>query len=199
MAISIDAGPKGGAADARRLVSAMSHRQVSSATSLRAAAEDAREGATPARVNQPMPVFAPDLARLRDDGAAALADAPRTGWRYLVDHPTGLAVVDLPEGERSQPRLLADPGLGARLARSGRKAERAADPNATYEARILDLNLIGNSVLWLRHQDDRSGDLFVSLSETPKLLDPKTMFRQLQSAAARKLVALKGAGSEAGG
>lgn len=191
MAISIDAGPEGGAARARRAFAAMSHRP--------AAVAHAQEGGAPAAVNRPIPIFAPDLERLRDDGAAALTDAPRTGWRYLVGHQAGLAVVDLPEGERSEPRLLADPGLGARLARSGRKAERAADPGGNYEARILDLNLIGNSVLWLRHQDDRAGDLFVSLSETPKLLDPKTMFRQLQGAAARKLVALKGAGSEAGG
>jgi hypothetical protein len=191
MAISIDAGPSGGAAKASRAFSAMSHRPV--------AAEDVQAGGASARVNQPLPIFAPDLARLRDEGAAALADAPRTGWRYLVGHKAGLAVVDLPEAEQSQPRLLADPGLGARLARSGRKAERAADPGANYEARILDLNLIGNSVLWLRHQNDQSGDLFVSLGETPKVLDPKTMFRQLQGAAARKLTALKSAGSEGGG
>lgn len=157
-------------------------------------------GADPAaRIRRPIPIFAVDLERLYQSGASALRDARRTGWRYLVEHEAGLDAVDLPESEDPQPEILAGGGIADNLARSARMAERIADERVNYEPRILDLNLIGDSVLWLHDASDPGADRFVSLRGTPHALKPEAMFRRLQIEAGRKLNAMAVAGDESGG
>lgn len=156
-------------------------------------------GAPAARLRKPVPIFALDMEMLRDTGPGALDQARRTGWRYLVDHPAGLDVIDLPEEPDGRPRMLVSSEIGGRLARSGNKAEKIAADNGEYEPRILDLNLIGNSVLWLHKPNEPDGDRFISLSGTPRELKSDALFRRLSVAAGRKLNAMKGTGKEAGG
>lgn len=152
-----------------------------------------------ARIRMPVPIFTVDLTDLQNEGMAGLDRARRTGWRYLVEHPAGLSALDLAEGGDRHPELLGGSDVALNLARSARKAERIANADADYEARILDLNMIGDSVLWLRDQSNTGKDRFISLSRTPKELKPQSLIERLRRQAGRKVMAMASAGRRAGG
>ena len=152
-----------------------------------------------ARIREPIPIYSVDLQILCEKGVESLSEARRTGWRYVIEHDSGLEVVDLPdEGDRA-PELLAGGEVGENLAKSGRKAARIADGAVDYEPRILDLNLIGNSVLWLHSSKRPSKDRFISLANNPSELKPDALIKRIRNSAERKLSAMAGAGDEGGG
>jgi hypothetical protein len=193
MAIKAETGPAGGEALVRDAFTAMTPASPSLFKS------EAGGEAPQARIRRPIPIFAVDLQRLCELGAGALEGAQRIGWRYLVEHGTNLDVVDLPEDRNRGPELLAGGAVGGNLARSGGKAEKITEAEIDYEPRILDLNLIGNSVLWLHNSERPSTDRFVSLADNPRELKPEALIKRLQSAAMRKLSVLSAATGEAGG
>lgn len=193
MGINRQTGPEGGEARIAEAFSALTDGPANLFMAEAGGAEPA------ARVAQPVPIFALDLERLRDLGAEALREARRTGWRYIVEHPSGIEVMDLPEAGGGEPEMLAGGEVARNLVRTGRRAEALAEADADYEPRILDLNLIGNSVLWLHNRSNPGADRFVSLARVPRELDPKALLARLRAAAARKLAAMRGAAAEAGG
>jgi hypothetical protein len=156
-------------------------------------------GAPAAQIRRPLPIFSVDLGRLRDEGLDALAGATRTGWRYLIQHGSGMNVMDLPEGGGNAPEMLTGGGVADNLVRTGKTAERIARNDADYEPRILDLNLIGDSVLWLHSKDANVADRFVSLGAKPTEVGAAALVERLRTAAERKLTAMGAAGDEAGG
>lgn len=152
-----------------------------------------------ARIRRPLPIYSVDLRRLRDQGAKALETARRTGWRYIVEHGSRLNVIDLPEGGDRQPRILGAGEVGGNLTRSGRKSERIVEDEVDYEPRILDLNIIGDSVLWLHAPDPSMPDRFVSLAKGARELNAEALIKRIRTAAERKLTAMEGVTGEAGG
>lgn len=193
MAILADNGPAGGEAKVGNTFSAVTEGPAN------LFAAEVGGAAPTATMRKPVPIFAVDLTRLRDAGAAALDEARRTGWRYLVEHEARLHAIDLPEGGEREPIVLAGDEISKNLAKAARKAAGIADPTIDYEPRILDLNLIGNSVLWLHSAGDPAADRFVSLAANPSEIKCEALLKRLQAAADRKLTALGGAGDEAGG
>jgi hypothetical protein len=159
----------------------------------------AESGTAIARVRAPIPIFTIDMKGLCERGAKALLDARNTGWRYLIEHPEGLHAVDLREGGHGHPTMLCGHEVGHNLARATRRAERLAEGSRSFEPRILDLNMIGNSVLWLHSAADPGSDRFISLSRTGRELKPVALIERLQRAAIRKLIAMAFAGREGGG
>jgi len=107
--------------------------------------------------------------------------------------------MDLPEAGGQAPEMLAGADVADNLVRSGKAAEGVAERDTEYEARILDLNLIGDSVLWLHSKDSSSVDRFVSFGDAPKEIDPAALSKRLRTAANRKITAMDAAGDEAGG
>jgi hypothetical protein len=152
-----------------------------------------------AQIGHPIPNYALDLEQLSRSGRAALADARCIAWRYLVVDAAKLSLVEVPEEVESEPELIVSHGLVRNLARTARLAERVAEPDRDYEPRILDLDLIGESVLWMHDGARPDTDLFFSLRPTPHRLKPVALFRRLGAAASRKLAAMATAGSEGGG
>jgi hypothetical protein len=151
------------------------------------------------QVTRPVPIYAIDILSVLKPGAGTLQNARRTGWRYLIDQGRGLAVVDLPEDDNGEAEMLIGEDVGRSLARSGNLAEEIADSAIDYEARILDLNLIGDSVLWLRSHDDEAFDRFITLGLHPHEVSYHALLEKIKAAAAAKLTAMEGTKGEAGG
>jgi len=193
MAFKISRGPPGGKAEIGKAFSAITDGPGDIFKAEDGGALDA------AFVRRPIPVFAIDFETLTEAPVQALQKARRTGWRYVVEHGEGMNIVDLPIGSESDPELLSGTGLAGNLARSARKAARIADDRVDYEPRILDLNLIGDSVLWLHCAGKPAMDRFVSLRGRPHELKPEALIKRMQIAAARKLCAFQNADDEAGG
>ncbi len=197
MSIRAPSGPAAGKAMVGKAFSAMTEGPADIFKSSESAPAARAEPA--ATIREPIPIYAVDLKRLAESGVAALKDARQTGWRYLVEHKQGLDVVDLPSGGKAGPELVAGAPVAENLVRSGRKAERIAEPEVDYEPRILDLNLIGNSVLWLHNAERPEQDRFVSLADNPSELKPEALISRIRNAAIRKLGAMENAGDEGGG
>jgi hypothetical protein len=193
MGINAQSGPDNGETQVGSAFSAMTE---GPADLFKATAET---GAPAARIRHPIPIFSVDLKRLWDEGVAAFDGARRKGWRYLVEHPGGVAVVDLAASGDRQPEMLGESDVADNLARSARKAQRIADADIDYEPRILDLNMIGDSVLWLHSARAPAHDVFISLSKTPTVLKPVALIERLRREAGRKVAAMAGAGREGGG
>lgn len=193
MGIKPETGPENGEALVGNAFSAMTEGPAN-------LFESEAVGAAPAaRILRPIPIFAIDLDRLYDEGAGALRHAWRKGWRYLVEHDDGMDVVDLPESGNRQPEMIAGGEVADNLVRSARKAERIAEAGPDYELRLLDLNLIGDSVLWLHDPSGAREERFVSLARTPRELKPEALVQRLRAEATRKLSAIASAGTEGGG
>lgn len=193
MAIKAARGPASGTAAVGSAFSAMTPGPADLFRS------EAGGAAADANIRKPIPIYSVDLEQLCESGIKSLKEARRTGWRYVIEHDNGLEVVDLPAGADAEPELLAGGALGQNLARSGRKAARIAEDGVDYQPRILDLNLIGNSVLWLHSAKRPSRDRFISLAANPSELKPDALIRRIRNAAERKLNAMAGAGDEGGG
>jgi hypothetical protein len=194
MSIRAPSGPEAGKAKVGKAFSAMTGGPADIFKS-----SESAQAAPAATIREPIPIYAVDLEALAESAVAALKDARRTGWRYLVEHEKGLDVVDLPDGAKAEPELVAGAPVAENLVRSGRMAERIAEPEVDYQARILDLNLIGNSVLWLHNEQRPEQDRFVSLADNPSELKPEALIGRIRNAAIRKLGAMASAGDEGGG
>lgn len=193
MGIKSIIGPRDGRARVGTAFSAMSD---TPGDSLKAAEAGGDEGFL---IRHPIPVFALDLKALSGSTGDALGSAHQVGWRYVIEHGAELGVVDLPEGGEGGAEMLSGGDIGTKLVRSARKAERIAKDKFDYEPRILDLNLLGNSVFWLHCAEMPDHDFFVSLRGRPIELDRDSLLKRLKFAADRKLAALDNAGEEAGG
>lgn len=158
-------------------------------------------GAEGPQISQPIATFAVDLEDMAQSGMGAIDRARQTGWRYLTKQGAELSLVDLPEREdgADEAELLISGEAGGQLAASGRLAEELARDGGDYEARILDLNLIGDSVLWLRARDLGEDDRFVSLGPEPHEIEGDQLVAKLERAAAAKLTSMRAAEGEAGG
>ncbi len=148
-------------------------------------------GSVPAaEILHPVGIFEVSLEKLWSEGITALHGARRIGWRYVVAFDSSLTALDLPEGPDHHPIMITNSDVAHNLIRAGRKAARMVGDKATYEPRILDLNMIGNSVLWLHDLAGQSTELFFSLSKTPRILNPASLMKRLQREAGRKLMAM---------
>ncbi len=156
-------------------------------------------GGAEALIAQPIPTFSVEIATLAEAGLEALEAAHRTGWRYLAVSGDSLSLVDIPEQEDRSAELLTGSEAGGNLAASGRLAEELVRDAGEYEPRVLDLNLIGNSVLWLRARDAGDSDRFVTLGPEPHEIGGEELIGSLQRAAEEKLVSMRTAQGEAGG
>lgn len=187
MSITLETGPsEGPALVARRL------RSLRTATEQKALSESG----TRAQAAAPLPLYTIPLDRLAVDPSPA--DAVRFGWRYITVEGDTLSVVDLlADGEgaltphaviRGRPaQALVDAGSGAEAATTG----------GTYEARILDLTIIGMLGLWMSAPND---SFVLDLYETGERLPLERFLRDAQGRAQDRLAAAAASeGTEDGG
>lgn len=117
--------------------------------------------APPPMPSAPIPIYAPPLG-----DAASLAEAGQTGWRYIVANSDRVGAIDVNTGKRAKPELVCDASLAERLARATRLAAQRVGEEGDYELRLLDLSLVGDSLLWLANR--AGADRFFTYAETPE-------------------------------
>lgn len=142
-------------------------------------------------LSRPLPVYGADLESLRALAGRehGLEHLQRTGWRYLVLDDSDLQAADL-VGRRKQPTLHFGDDLAARIGEAGKLAEQTADERLDYEPRILDLGMLGASLLWLKSKNPKA-DLFFTLDAAPYQVDRERLLRRLAVEAERKLAAFE--------
>lgn len=145
----------------------------------------------------PLPVFTVDVGK----ASPGLESAQQTGWRYLVVEAEAVGAVDIAEAGGSA-ELVADTSVAERLGRTARYAEdiaRTANPDIDYEARLLDLNLIGNSLFWLASPENPQADLFFDYGDEPALVTRDEAQRRIAEGIRVKLASWSNTSEEAGG
>ena len=98
----------------------------------------------------PLPLYAIPLARLASEPAPEHF-ATRFGWRYIVEEGNEVSLVDLvirSDGVLA-PHAVARGAPARRLIDAALAAEAALSLQSDYEARVLDLTLVGMAALWM--------------------------------------------------
>lgn len=110
-------------------------------------------GGLVAQLARPIPIFAPSSTP-----RASLKTARQTGWRYVVADSDRIGAIDIATDDAKGAQVIADPSVADRFGRALHAAANRLDDD-DYELRLLDLNLIGDSVLWL-HRPDKEDRFF---------------------------------------
>lgn len=117
-----------------------------------------------AAASDPLPIFSVPIEALADETVSRVEDAVHRGWRVRTADAEGEQLVDLAvDGE---PLAVRRGQSSSILLSAARLAEDAADPEASYEARLLDFGQLGLSALWLHRED--GPDRFFSLDREPR-------------------------------
>lgn len=148
--------------------------------------------APPPTPSAPIPIYAPPLG-----DAPSLAAAAQTGWRYLVTNSDRVGAIDVGTGKRARPELVCDASLAERLARAVRIAVRRVEGEGDYELRLLDLSLVGDSLIWLA---SRAGaDRFFTYAEMPEEVAAADVAETIRKGARALDAVRRSADPEAGG
>jgi len=153
-------------------------------------------GGAALKMAEPLPIYAVDPRIEADDPLAAAA---RTGSRYLIFGVNDVHVADLPDDDFATPDLINSADLASRIVAASKLADGKIDKDKGYQARILDLNLLGNSVLWLKSDADDAPDRFFSLDKKPREIPASTLLPRITHAAQEKRMGLATGHDEAGG
>lgn len=155
---------------------------------------DAESGGSAPEPVEAIPIYAPRIGpRTR-----SLRSARQIGWRYLVTNSDDVGAVDVATETGTEAQLVGQPEVAERLARAARLVEDAAGTDADdYEMRLLDLSMIGDSVLWLANR--KGADRFFTYGEEPKEIDEEQIRRTLQDGARAIRANARNADPEAGG
>jgi hypothetical protein len=151
-------------------------------------------------VSAPLPIYSlgkPDSSSKPSD----LLDRARfVGWRYLVFGGPIAYVADLrQEGTAKKPKLVRSPELASNVLKAGRLAEKVINSDASYDVRLLDLDLLGHSALWLVSEDIAKPDHFVSLGGKPREIDARQFLEEVSAAERAKAVTFASTSGESGG
>jgi hypothetical protein len=150
------------------------------------------------RVSEPIPIYgigAPERNSAPDN---LLDRVHRIGWRYLVFEGNEMHVADIKPDRSERPELLRSPKLVQQILETGKLAEAAAK-DAPYSIRLLDLSILGQSVLWLAGKGGNEPDRFFALSPVARELDAGEFLKQMSTVERQKAAAFASTLDESGG
>jgi hypothetical protein len=158
----------------------------------------AESGGEAPKVSAPIPIFGLAAPDEQSSPATLLARTQFVGWRYLVFAGQSTHVADLRQ-PKGAPQITRGGDLANRIVDAGHFAEEAVHDDGGYEARLLDLSLLGRTLLWMKSSDPAKPDRFFSLARMPKELEPKALMDELSTAERIKATGDKNPNPEAGG
>jgi hypothetical protein len=158
----------------------------------------AESGGEAPKISAPIPIFGLGAPEEQSSPATLLARTKFLGWRYLVFADQSAHVADLRQ-QKGAPQITRGSDLANRIVDAGHFAEEAVQDDGEYEARLLDLSLLGRTLLWMKSGDPAKPDRFFSLGRTPKELKPEALLDELSTAERVKAVGNKNPNPEAGG
>jgi hypothetical protein len=140
-----------------------------------------------------MALYSISLERVAERGGGAETSAVHYGWRYIVQEGDRPSLVDLTRREAILRVAAVHSGEAAeRLAEAAVAAERAADGEGDFEARILDLAPLSLSALWLYSP---AGSLALDLAgEELRVQTIGAFLSEAQARARNRLAAAAGLG-----
>jgi hypothetical protein len=141
----------------------------------------------------PLPIYSLALEVLASP-SPSLGAAQVHGWRVLAHDRGGWSVVDFAGSDPTgQSTTIRRSGPAELLLRAGRLTGEAADSEAAYEPRILEVRRLGFSALWLHSNE--AADRFFTLEEAPREHDTESMLAELAPRARRLASSAAGAAS----
>jgi hypothetical protein len=185
-----DGPPDDGAGRVARMVS--SFKSVNRDLGLLEAGGDAM------RVSEPIPIYGIGQPQSNSQPSNLLDRVHRVGWRYLVFQGNDMHVADIKPDAGDRPELIRSPKLVQQIVKTGRLAEAVAD-YSHYNIRLLDLSILGQSVLWLAGKDSGDRDRFFALSPEARELDASDFLKQMSTAERQKAAAFASSSDESGG
>jgi hypothetical protein len=156
-------------------------------------------GGEPARISEPIPIYAIGEPRTDSTPENLLSRARQVGWRYLVFQGNDLSVADIKPGRSDRPELIRSRELVDQIVDSGKLAQETVPREAGYQIRLLDLSILGESVLWLVSKGANSPDRFFGLSPSAHELEPAQFLRRMSGMEQKKAAAFSATLGESGG
>jgi hypothetical protein len=121
------------------------------------------------------------------------------GWRYLVFQGDTLNVADIKSERSDRPELIRSNDLVQQIVASGKLAEQKVGNTSDFSIRLLDLSILGQSVLWLASKKGDRADRFFSLSPNAQELNSNEFLRRMSEAEKQKAAAFATTLGESGG
>lgn len=150
-------------------------------------------------VSKPLPIYSIGKPQMDSRPTELLKRARRIGWRYLVFQGDSWNIADIKPAHSDRPELIRSDDLVQQVMASGKLAETLTADEADYSVRMLDLSILGQSVLWLVSSQPEKPDRFFSLSPTAKELDAADFLKRMSDAEKQKAQGFASARGESGG
>jgi hypothetical protein len=155
-------------------------------------------GGTAMNVSEPIPIYGIGQPQSDSQPSNLLDRVHRVGWRYLVFEGNDMHVADIKPDASDRPELIRSPKLVQQIVKTGRFAEAVAD-STHYNIRLLDLSILGQSVLWLASKKGGDPDRFFALSPEARELNAGDFLKQMSAAERQKAAAYASTSDESGG
>lgn len=173
-------------------------RTVSALSAVNLAPGVLEAGGEAIRVSEPIPIYGIGAPRLDSKPTNLLDRVHRIGWRYLVFEGNEMHVADIKPERSERPELIRSSSLVEQILNTGKLAQAAVD-GVPYSIRLLDLSILGQSVLWLVGKDDNQPGRFFALSPDARELDAGEFLNKMSAVERQKAAAFASTLDESGG
>jgi hypothetical protein len=150
-------------------------------------------------ISEPIPIYSIGEPQRDSTPDTLLKRTHLVGWRYLVFQGDTLNVADIKSERSDRPELIRSNDLVQQIVASGKLAEQKVGNTSDFSIRLLDLSILGQSVLWLASKKGDRADRFFSLSPNAQELNPNEFLRRMSEAEKQKAAAFATTLGESGG